>query len=462
MNRVSITLACAALLFAVTPALAGDDVASELAKMREQMQGLQEKVEAQEEQLEHQGQLLDQAQKAVQTQQSDGTESGLSPFLDYISVGGNIAASYNYNFNDPQKRDGGGADMNSGESGLFLPWHRDSDQFSLTQALFAISKEGTKESPAFFGFDIYYGETADFLGQGVDSDISRRENDDDESSDLYVHQAYVGYFCDCLGPEMKFQLGKWSTLVGAEVAQASANFNITRGNVYTFLQPVDHMGALATVDLGMAEVSAAIMNSGTSLWSAPDVNKELSYLGSVKVGDDKMNLRGSYIYGHEFVGENDSLNLVDVTAWFNPTDNLSMWVNYNFLFVGESGYYTHGVANAIRLQVTDKIAGALRGEYIREHPSDTFGAGSSFASNNTITGPFDNSFFDPGGSGAGQEIYSLTGTLEYALTDHLIARGEGRFDWIDDDGDQGDGFFENESGFADNQFVALLEVIYTY
>jgi hypothetical protein len=424
--------------------------------MREQMQGLQQKVDAQEEQLDQQSQLLEQAQKAVRTQQSD-SESGLSPFLDMINVGGDIAAAYNYNFNNPQKRDEGGADMNSGESGLFLPWHRDSDQFSLTQALFSISKDGTKESPAFFGFDIYYGETADFLGQGVDGDISRRSNDLDESSDLYVHQAYVGYFCDCLGPEMKFQLGKWTTLVGAEVAQASANFNVTRGNVYTFMQPVDHMGALGTVDLGMAEVSAAIMNSGTSALSAPDNNKELSYMGSVKVGDDKLNLRASYIYGHEFEGNNDSGNLVDVTAWFNPTDNLSMWVNYDYLFVAESGYYSHGIANAVRLQVTDKIGAAIRGEYIREHPSETTGNDSFFVAN-------DNSFslFDAGGSGGAQEVYSLTGTLDYALTDHLMARAEGRFDWIDDPGDQGDGFFENDDGSADNQFVALLEMVYTY
>ena len=434
-------------------------MSSELAKMREQMQGLQQKVDAQEEQLDHQSQLLEQAQSAVKTQQSDGSESGLAPFLDMINVGGNIAAAYNYNFNNPQKRDDGGAGTNAGEfaNAPYLPWHQDSDQFSLTQALFSISKDGTEESPAFFGFDIYYGETADFLGQGVDSGISRRDNDNDESSDLYIHQAYVGYMCDCLGPEMKFQMGKWTTLVGAEVAPAPANFNVTRGIVYTFLQPVDHMGALGTIDLGIAEVSAAIMNSGGSSISAPDDNKELSYMGSVKVGNDKLNLRGSYIYGNEFVGNSDSTNLADVTAWFNPTDNLSMWVNYSYLFVEESGLYLHGVANAVRLQITDKIGAALRGEYIREHASSSRWPG--FA---RLHLGGSHTFIDAGGDDADTELYSLTGTVDYSLTDHLIARAEGRFDWIDDPGSQGDGFFENDDGSADNQFVALLEVIYTY
>jgi len=446
MKRVSITLACAALMFAVQPALAGDDVSSELAEMRAQMQGLQQKVEAQEEQLDHQGQLLEQAQGAVKTQQSDGSESGLSPFLDYINVGGHIAASYNYNFNQPSKRGEGGEDMNSGENGFFLPWHRDDNQFSLGQAWFSLSKDGNKESPAFFGFDILYGETASFLGQGISDEDSRRSDSNDETSDLYIHQAYVGYFCDCFGPETTLKLGKWSTLVGAEVAQAPANFNVTRGTVYSFLQPVDHMGALGTVNLGMAEVSAAVMNSGGSSNSAPDNNKDMSYLGSVKVGGDKLNVRGSFIYGAEFDSDsNDRAGLADVTAWFNPTDNLSMWVNYNYLYQENTSLYINGVANAVRLAVTDKVGVAVRGEYIREHVSDSAG-----------------SLINAGGSGGDQELYSLTGTLDYALTDHLIARAEGRFDWIDDPGDQGDGFFANHDGTADNQTVGLIEVIYTY
>jgi hypothetical protein len=470
MNRVSITLACAALLFAVQPALAGDDVSSELAEMRAQMQGLQQKVEAQEEQLEHQGQLLEQAQTAVKTQQGDGSESGLSPFLDYINVGGHVAASYNYNFNT--LKDGeGGADLNAGAIGEdsvgFMPWHRDANQFSLTQAWFSLNKEGTKESPAFFGFDIVYGETASFLGQGISSEDSRRSDSNDETSDLYVHQAYVGYFCDCLGPEMKFQFGKWTTLVGAEVAQQPANFNITRGNVYTFLQPVDHMGLLGTVDLGMAEVSAAVMNSSSSIDSAPDNNKELSYLGSVKVGDEKMNLRASYLYGNEIDGDSavpgdnhERAGLVDVTAWFNPTDNLSMWVNYNHLYIEGSAYYVNGVANAVRLAVTDKIGVSVRGEYIREHMASTTGGGSL---NSRGVTPL----IDAGLSGGNQELYSLTGTVDYALTDHLMARAEARFDAIIDPGDSGDGFFENHHesdnfGTADNQTVGLVEVIYTF
>ena len=455
MNRVSMTLACAALVFAVQPALASEDVSSELAEMRDMMQGLKQKVEAQEEQLEHQGQLLEQAQGAVKTQASDGSESGLSPFLDMINVGGHIAASYNYNFNTPKSGEGG-ENFNSGDQGGFLPFHRDADQFSLGQAWFSLGKDGTEESPAFFGFDIVYGQTAAFFGQGISDEDSRREDNDDGTSDYYVHQAYVGYFCDCFGPETMLKFGKWSTLVGAEVAQAPANFNITRGTVYSFLQPVDHMGVLGTINLGMVELSSAIMNSGTSLVSAPDNNKELAYLGSAKIGDDKMNVRGSFIYGNESLLEDNlsrATGLVDVTAWFNPTDNLSTWVNYNYLYQEDSGLYVHGVATAARVGITEKLGAAIRGEYIREHASDSEGV---------FIGAGNDGPFDPSGGFVNTELYSLTGTVDYSLTDHLIARAEARFDWISDPGNVGDGFFENHDGTADNQTVGLIEVIYTY
>ena len=129
MNRVSMMLACAAMLFAVQPALATDDVSAELAEIRELMQGLQEKVQAQDEQLVHQGQMLEQAQEVVRIQQGEGTGSGLDDFLDSISVGGHVAGSYLYNFDDPQGSFGG-AGINNGLLGTY-PFQGDHNSFTV-------------------------------------------------------------------------------------------------------------------------------------------------------------------------------------------------------------------------------------------------------------------------------------------------------------------------------------------
>ena len=62
------------------------------------------------------------------------------------------------------------------------------------------------------------------------------------ASDIDVYQAYVQYLTP-FGPTIK--AGKMATWVGSEVAEQTPtvyNFNITRGNVYNLLQPINHYG----------------------------------------------------------------------------------------------------------------------------------------------------------------------------------------------------------------------------
>lgn len=483
MNRVSMVLACAAMLFAVQPATASDDVSSELAEMRELVQGLKQKVDAQEEELEHQGQLLEQAQSVARKTQEEGTSSGLAPFLDMIEVGGHIAGSWNYNFDNPSN-ELGGAGVNTD-----LPFHSDHNTFVLNQLWISVAKPATEESRGGFAFDFLYGNDANFLGQGTgfendhdttlgrfsdvdfseDQPVGRRYTAFDSTSDYYIAQAYVEYQCGCLGPEVNFKFGKWQTLVGAEVVQATGNFNITRGLVYTQLQPVDHLGLLGTVPLGPVELSLGIMNSGSSSISSPDINKEKSYLASVLVGNDQMNVRGTFIYGADPIlgfgveeyadvyGSNDSnaaesaqinskrSGTGDLTAYFSPMDGLDTWANYTYYYVEGTDYYKHGIALAARAQVTEMVGAALRAEYLRTAvPHDLDIQNKLF-------------FSFPGSN----EMYSLTGTVDVALSDHLTGRAEVRHDRLKDN-TSGDGYLENRIGFADNQTVGLLEVVYDF
>lgn len=409
MKRVSMVLACAAMLFAVQPAMASEEVQSELAEMRELMQGLQQKVEAQEEQLSHQGELLEQAQEVVRTRQDQGTESGLSSFLDSISVGGHVAGSWFYDFDSPDGRLGG-AGVNNGQIGT-MPFHPDHNSFTIDQIWFAVGKEATEESRGGFQFDILMGNAANFLGQGTgvarmfdtedgrldsfssfDVNAGRRYTALDSVSDYYIAQAYVEYQCGCLGPEINFVFGKRQTDVGAEVVQSGQNFNITLGNVYQFTQPVDHLGLWATTSLGdMAEVTIGIMNDGGSAISSPDLNNEKSYEGSLLLGDDKANLRTTFIYGANVldpdtwgmtpavVHENSLRSgLVDVTGWFNPSDNLSTWVNYTYTYVEGSRAMAHGVLSRVGRRSPTRSA--------RRCAVSTCGSGSRRTASSAATG----------------------------------------------------------------------------
>jgi hypothetical protein len=434
------TLACAAaLLFAVQPALAEADLESEFAKMKELVEGLQQKVEAQDEQIEHQSEMLEQAQTAVKAQQEQAESlSGLSTFLDAVEVDGHFAGSYNYNFNTP-KDAFGGADLNNGVVGA-LPFHGDHNTMTVDQIWFGIGKPATEESPAGFRFDILYGNNANFLGQGTGGPLSRREDVNDSTSDYYIAQAYAEYTAD-IGDGLNFKFGKFQTMVGAEVVQATGNFNVTRGIVYSQLQPVDHLGLLGTLDVGPVELGAAVVNAGSSDISSPDINKEKSYIATAALGDDRMSLRTSFIYGAEDAGSNSMRDgLVDVTAWFNPTESVSLWANYNYLYGESTSEYANGIALAGRVGITDKIGAALRGEYIALRGDD----------------------FDGDGDNDVAEAYTLTGTADYALTYHLTAKAEVRFDWVHDT----KVFFRNGStgdlSLSDNQTVGLVEVVYEF
>ena len=102
---VSKSLAGAAVvLLCAGPALANQDVESDLAAMQEQMKVLQQQVEAQQEQLEQQGEQLEDAQKIVRrTQEETKAVSGLARFLETVEIDGSVAGSYFWNFNNPDR-----------------------------------------------------------------------------------------------------------------------------------------------------------------------------------------------------------------------------------------------------------------------------------------------------------------------------------------------------------------------
>jgi hypothetical protein len=455
-------MASAAASLLAVPAVAGEDtqsVESQLADMQELVKGLQQKVEAQEEQIEHQGQLLQDAQRVVRADEQ-GSLSGLAAFLDSIEVTGAAIASYNFNFNTPTDG-GGGANQNVGQSGFFLPFHRDANSFQVDQVWFGIGKPATEESRGGFRFDIFYGATASNFSGGVPL---HREVSSDSTSDYVVDQAYVEYLAPVA--DANFKLGKFDTPLGAENNRQWENFNITHGIVDVMLQPVTHLGILGTVPLGeSAELGAGVVNSGGSTITSPDDSEEKSYLVTLKLGDNRANIRGSFIYGSEpsivnnLAGDinqvGDQVGLTDVTAWFNPTDKVSLWANYDFLFVENTGYYAHGVAVAGRVEVMPDLGLAVRGEYVREEASPNHGVLIFPAGDPQV----------PEWAHA-TDVWSVTGTADYALTDHLKVKSELRWDKANGNGTNGDNnqFAENNPDDFESldQLVWLIAAEYVF
>jgi hypothetical protein len=457
-------------LFVAGSAYASSETDKELAEMRALVKELGQKVDAQQEQLQHQGGLLQDAQKVVREQQQEkGALSGVGEFWQAIDVNMSVASSYAYNFRNPEP-DGGssGAGLNSGASGLFYPFHPDHNSFQVDQVWFDIGKETTDESRAGFHTTVLYGTTASFLGQsgnlngptvGIDTDgdgivddfqqgINRRSFND-STSDYYVHQAFVQYLAP-VGEGVEFTFGKFATPIGAEVADASKNWAVTRGNVYNLLQPIDHLGLMASTDVGPVTIGAGVVNQINLLTSSADVNSEKSYLGRIAIApSDSFSFATTVAYGNEspsftVTGEHDTSGLLDVLANFN-SDAFSAYVNANYAWVEGRSPQAWGVSVAGQVPITDMLSAALRLEYVRDK----------------------NGFLPILGT-RGTEIYGATGTLAYEIAENLTIKTEVRWDKVNENADGVHEFFsEDEYSPPDNngtedQIVGLAQVVYSF
>jgi len=137
----------------------GEASDAELAELRALVVQLQQQVDAQTEQIEAQGDAIDEAQKRESTREA---RSGLDPLFSSIEIGGWLATSWWYNFNDPPGH--ALTNANQGAGGTFYPFHPDSNTFEVDQVWFEMEKPVTRDSRVGFRLDMAYGLTAAQLG----------------------------------------------------------------------------------------------------------------------------------------------------------------------------------------------------------------------------------------------------------------------------------------------------------
>ena len=147
--------------------------------------------------------------------------------------------------------------------------------------------------------------------------------------------------------------------------------------------------------------------------------------------------------------------MIDLLLTADPSDNLSLWFSYNYnwyedtdeaigfassdLFVSGDDPELHSFGLAGRLAVTDTTGVAVRGEL--------------------IVYDLDNSELDDDPLDADDEFvqWSLTATIDHALTDNLVAKFETRWDAAEER------IFLNQNGNAKrNQLIAIAQLAYTF
>jgi hypothetical protein len=454
-SNLRILVAVAAALL-VAPVAMAENVEEQLTLMNERMEQLENQLGATQDELDA---SMDKVERQKGVMEKAGLErqgqSGLSAFYQNVEISGHIAASWFWNFNDPgdsliegQNRwpaDAlGGGSANGGFGGAFYPLHPDHNSFNLDQLWFTMHKPATEESRAGFNADIVFGRTAGILNGG---EAFKCASNSDCASEINLVTAYIEYLTPW-GPTIK--AGKIPTWLGYEVANTTQNFNITRGNVWSLFQPINHVGVALEGDVGGFTYGiAAVNNSG---WDNPDYNNDKHLMAKVGYGTEMFSGQIAFLYGQESTnwGESEPIGTVDLLLTADPTENFSAWFNFDYKFSDSGAPEAWGVALAGRYAFTEKLGYALRGEFVQSNGGSTGIAGDEL---DTVL-PRGLTI----GNGRDADIYGVTGTLDYLITDGLTLKWELRYDYIDSNDSCGD-FSNTQSNntFADfgcsNQFV---------
>jgi hypothetical protein len=457
-NLITVFTAVASVLL-VAQVAAADQVQEQFRLVEQRMAEMEDRLQATSSELQS-ARATVQEQQALLTDAGlvdsadSGLRSGVGSFFEMVDISGVAAASYNHRLIK--------ADDPNGGNDLFK--YPNANTFQVDQIWVTIDKAPTEESRG--GFHAEFATGASAQPQGSNNGTSTHTNNaggqitgtNDRGTGVpYLYSGYVSYLAP-VGNGVQVDLGRLATVLGAEVVQTNGNFNITQGAVFG-LQPVTYDGvSLSTQITDEISLTAGVVND---VYSDTDVSADnnKAYFGQVGYARDTLGLNVGVIYGDSDEGfcqapngtQNDcTTSVVDVVLTLDPTDNISLWLNYDWVHVdginqnggGQSGNgNAHGVAGAGRIGITDTLGLATRLEYV--NLSNQLGGPVTPNSKNT-------------------ELFTVTGTLDKTLAEGLVTRLELRYDTYLDDNGSGFTLNGNASGTNDDQLVALWQMSYEF
>jgi len=321
-----------------------------------------------------------------------------------IKLGGGIATSYKYDFNDP---DSGRISLRS--------FDQDHNSFVLDLFQLQISRAPGEDGVGFVT-KVDFGKLAERLGTDWDGD-GTSGNVAEEQNSVDVQEAYITYNFPGL-PDLQIKAGKFATHIGAELIEPWNNPNVSRSLTFSWGNPFTHVGATASYAFGS---QASLMLGVVNGWdNVVDSNDGKSFVGSLALTPvEQFAFAINGIYGAEQPDRGDSKRgMIDLVATIKPVENFAIILNYDYgnetdLGVGGAAEW-NAFSGILAYDVVDvlpvPIGFALRGEY--------------FDDSDGVRLP------TPGGAGFGdyQNAWEVTGTFKVVLAEGLMFRTEYRYD----------------------------------
>jgi Putative beta-barrel porin-2, OmpL-like. bbp2 len=375
---------------------------------------------------------------------SSTTLSGYIDTSAQWTLGSGNANPPGYSYNTPAKQDG----------------------FNLNVVDLQLEKpldEGTWS--AGYKAELWFGPNS--AGLGNDSGLGGGGND------VAIKQAYVALRAP-LGNGLDIKIGTWDTIIGYEVANSGSNPNYTRSYGYTY-EPTSQSGVLASY-----QVNKVVGFSGgvANLWSpgigggvdrSPRSESKKSYLGSITLTapDSWGDFAGSALYAGIVDGYNAGF-VNDVTSYYlgvtiaTPIKALKVGAAWDYVaghdnsYVGSSALksnngYAQSIALYASVQATEKLSFHARGEWAKLSFGNNVGTPE--------TAPGEDDAVLPSNNGT-QEIWALTGTIQYDLWANVLSRLEVRWDHASSH----DTFGGTTSGEPrkQNEVIVAANVIYKF
>ncbi len=326
-------------------------------------------------------------------------EEGLG-LLKGIEFGGMVYSSYTYNFNEPDSRE---------NSLRIFDKRHNSFSFDLFQLQIA------KQSDSGIGFAsvLNFGKTASGMASDWTGDGSFEGPE--EGNDFEVQEAYLTYNIPLMnGVEMK--AGKFVTLLGAEVIEAPYNYNISRSFLFGYAIPFTHTGVLFSHQFtDQVGLTAGIVNGFDNV---VDNNNGKSFLGSLALEPfDGLSWSFNGIVGDEQTDNDHSTRGVfDTVLTYSPRDHLEFNFNYDYGKEGDAGLNGQN-ATWQGFSGIVSIGGAM---FNPGWEPFSFAVRSEWFSDE-----------DGARTGTKQDIWEVTTTAKWQLTEHMQVRFEYRHDESD-------------------------------
>ncbi len=358
--------------------------------------------------------------QALAANAEDGT---LATSTSGLKISGFVDVSYTHNFNNPADRENRGR--------IFDKTH---DDFTLHQTQLFFERAAVAGSDplgrAGFGLRLVYGRDAEVMDPSAG----------DTKDQFAFEEAYLTY---AVNDTLQAKLGKYVTLLGAEVIDNTGNFNISRSFLFGHAIPFTHNGLRLTyTPSDRFQMNIGVVNGWDNF--AEDNNAKSLEWNVVLNLPGNISWSHAIIYGDEpdgmGMGGDNQRVVYDSVFSIQPHDQWTFVINFDYgneqgASVVKPGTDAEwiGVAGYIHYDASDQLGLTVRGEVFE----DTDGFRDPLSLPTAIK----------------QTLYEVTLTGAYKLTPALETRLEYRYD----DSSKSGGF-----GGENNQSTIATEVIFQF